>query len=101
MLEHREIAPGVHLARTVYGRDGGETKVQLMNLSKHPAEIQGNEIVGELTPVNVISNDSGQEQQLKTWPEKIEEMTEDLPPKVTPKEKRQLMEKPRITNRKY
>lgn len=80
MLEHRVIAPGVHLARTVYGRNGGETKVQLMNLNKHPTEIRGNEMVGELTLVNVISSDGSQEQQLQTWPEKIEGMTDDLPP---------------------
>lgn len=66
--------------------------MQLINLNKHPAEIRGYEIVGELTPVNVNSSDGGQEQQPQPWPEKIKEITKDLPPEVTSKEKRQLMD---------
>lgn len=76
----------------VYDRSESETKVQVINLNKYPMEIRSNEIVGELTPVNIICDDGSQTQHSQPWPDKIREMTKDLPPEVTPREKRQLMD---------
>lgn len=88
MLEHREISPGVHLARAVYGKHEGDTVIQLINLNSREVDIRCDEVIGEMTPVSLVTDVCAQTSAGRGWHHKVSEMVNDLPAEVTPKEKR-------------
>lgn len=88
LLEHKELTPGVHLARAVYEGRGREAVIQVTNTNPTAAIIRANEVLGELTPVSVQSQSHQPDPvNSEVWKAAVAKILNEIPPEVTKEEK--------------
>lgn len=84
LLENTQIQPGVYIARSVYAGSASDSVVEIVNLNNRPVGLRGDQVLGDLQPVEVASTLSRTVKEGNPdWGTRVGEMIRDIPEDVS------------------
>lgn len=83
LLENKQIYPGVHLPRALYSGPYSDSAVEIVNLTSKSIQLKEDQILGELSPVEVTPVVSTNwECNYDGWADNVDDMIKKIPVEV-------------------
>lgn len=92
MVEHRQLKPGIYIARSLHYSNEPETVLQVINTSDKTYTLPADQTLGQLDPIETVPPQFKVGADAEVWNDKIEKLVEAVAPDINEVDRNRLKE---------